>query len=413
MVSKSLVGTLALCALTASAASARAEPLKIALVETLSGAQASTGLMFRAAVQYELDKINAGGGFRGEPIALVEYDNQGGPVGAADRVKAAIADGARIIMQGSSSAIAGQISEDVRKYNLRNKGKEVIFFNLGGEALELTGEKCHFYAIRTSPNAAIRFMSLTKGMKELGLMGSKVYSIDQNYSWGIDVARITRENAASVGYTVVGETLHDVNKIQDFSPYVAQIKQSGADTVITGNWSNDLLLLMKATSDAALKVRFGTAFLDQPGNVGNAGAVAEGNLVVGAFNPQLNAASKAFAEGYKKAVGHYPTYVEPTAAFGVELLGAALATLDKGKDPVSATDIVRAMEKSTIETPTGTMRLRADDHQSQMPMVIQEVSAKAEFKVDGTEYGFLPLKAYSGAASEDPVQATCKMQRPS
>lgn len=394
------------------AGAAQAEPLQVALVETLSGSQASTGLLYRTAAQYGIAKINAAGGFRGEPIKFVEYDSQGGPVGAADRVKAAIADGARVILQGSSSSVAGQISEDVRKYNLRNKGKEVLYLNLGGEALELTGEKCHFHVIRTSPNAAIRFQTLTKGMKELGLMGDKVYSINQNYSWGVDVQSIIKANAETVGYTVVGETLHEVNKIQDFSPYVAQIQQSGADTVLTGNWSNDLLLLMKAAADARMKVRFGTSFLDQPGNIGNAGSVAEGNVMSAPFNPELNDATKAFAEDYKTKTGHYPAYVEPYGVFGMDLFAAALKSLDDATGPVSANEIVLALENTKIETPVGSLSIRAEDHQAEMPMIIQEVSKEAAFKVDGTEYGFKPLKVYTGADSADPVQATCKMKRP-
>ena len=69
-------------------------PLKIALVETLSGPAAPTGQLFRISLRYSLDIINASGGWNGEPVQLMEYDNQGGPAGAADKVKAAIADGA-------------------------------------------------------------------------------------------------------------------------------------------------------------------------------------------------------------------------------------------------------------------------------------------------------------------------------
>ena len=221
------------CATIALAGAAAAEPLKIALVETLSGPQASTGLLYRTAVQYQIGKINEAGGFNGEKIQLVEYDNQGGPVGAADRVKAAIADGAQIILQGSSSAVAGQITEDVRKFNLRNKGKEVLYLNLGAEALELTGAKCHFYHFRFSPNAAIRFKTVALGMKDKGILGSRAYAIDQNYSWGVDVENTVVANAKAIGYEVVDKTLHEVNKIQDFSPYVAKIQAANVDTVFT------------------------------------------------------------------------------------------------------------------------------------------------------------------------------------
>ncbi len=101
---------IALAALLATAASAQAAPLKIGLVETLSGSQASTGLMFKTATRYVIDQINAAGGWNGEPVQLVEYDNQGGPAGASDKVKAALADGVQLIIQGSSSAVSGVTS---------------------------------------------------------------------------------------------------------------------------------------------------------------------------------------------------------------------------------------------------------------------------------------------------------------
>ncbi|MCX8999372.1 branched-chain amino acid ABC transporter substrate-binding protein [Rhizobiaceae bacterium BDR2-2] len=401
------------CLSLAIAGAASAEPLKVALVETLSGPQASTGLLYRAAVLYQLGKINEAGGFNGEKIQLLEYDNQGGPVGAADRVKAAIADGAQVILQGSSSAVAGQITEDVRKFNLRNRGREVLYLNLGAEALELTGAKCHFYHFRFSPNAAIRFKTVALGMKEEGILGSRAYSINQNYSWGVDVENTVTANAGEIGYEVVEKTLHEVNKIQDFSPYVARIQAANVDTVFTGNWSNDLLLLMKAASGAGLKAKFATAFLDQPGNIGNAGAIAEGHVVSTPYNPEANGeTSMAFAEDYRSVTGHYPAYVEPAAVFGLMLFGEALKDVASDGGKVDTTKIALALEAATVDTPMGEYSMRADDHQAQFPMVVQTVSREAKVKADGTEFGFLPVKSFSGADSIDPVQDSCSMQRP-
>lgn len=401
------------CVSLAVAGAASAEPLKVALVETLSGPQASTGLLYRAAVLYQIGKINEAGGFNGEKIQLLEYDNQGGPVGAADRVKAAIADGARVILQGSSSAVAGQITEDVRKFNLRNKGREVLYLNLGAEALELTGEKCHFYHFRFSPNAAIRFKTVALGMKDAGILGERAYAINQNYSWGVDVENTVVANAGEIGYEVVEKTLHEVNKIQDFSPYVAKIQAANVDTVFTGNWSNDLLLLMKAASGAGLKAKFATAFLDQPGNIGNAGAIAEGHVVSTPYNPEANGeATMAFAEDYRTVTGHYPAYVEPAAVFGLMLFGEALKGVELEGGKIDTTKIALALESASVETPMGDYSMRSDDHQAQFPMVVQQVSRDAKVKADGTEFGFLPIKSFTGADSIDPVQASCSMQRP-
>ena len=103
------------CSLALLSAGASAAPVKIGVLETLSGPQASSGQAYRTAVRFAIDQINAAGGWNGEPVQLLEYDNQGGPAGAADKLKAAAADGVQLIVQGASSAIGGQITEDIRK----------------------------------------------------------------------------------------------------------------------------------------------------------------------------------------------------------------------------------------------------------------------------------------------------------
>ena len=400
------------CALLAAGTAQAGAPLKVALVETLSGPQASTGLLYRAAVKYELDRLNAAGGWNGAPIQVTEYDNQGGPAGASDKVKAAIAGGAQIIIQGSSSAVSGQITEDVRKYNLRNAGKEVLFLNMGGEALELTGDKCHFYHFRFTTNAVMRVKTLVPAMKDTKELGTKVYAMNQNYSWGADMDKAIKEYAATGGYTVVESTLHDVNKIQDFSPYVAKIKASGAETVLTGNWSNDLLLLMKATRAAGLKIRFGTVFLDQPGNIGNAGDTALGHYISHAFNIETNKQTEQFGNDYKAKTGHYPTFIEPQTVFGIQMLGEALKQTKASGDKVNVTELAKALEKVKIETPMGETSIRAADHQMLLPVVVSRVEKDVKYKVDGTDMGFKVIRKFSADEAANPVQTSCKMQRP-
>ena len=365
-----LAFTTGLLCLAGIAASAQAAPVKIGLIETLSGPQASTGLIFRAAVKYQLDRINAAGGWNGQPLELVSSTTRG-PVGASDRFRAAAAEGVQILVQGSSSAISGQLTEDVRKHNLRNPGKEVLFLNVGGEALELTGQKCHFYHFRFATNADLRVKALTSVMSADGTLGKRVYAINQNYSWGQDMEGATERFAKQYGYEVVGKTLHEVNKIQDFAPYVARIRSANPDTVITGNWSNDLLLLMKATQAAGLKVRFATVFLDQVGNLANAGEVALGHYIAHPYNIEAAGEEGAkFAEDYKAKTGHYPSYTEPQTVIGVTFLGEALKQVKPQDGKLSVPELAKALEKVTYTSPLGTYTMRAEDHQVQLPMVV-------------------------------------------
>jgi len=403
-----LTATTVLGALPAAAA-----PVKIGLVETLSGPQASTGQAYRAAVRYTIDQINAAGGWNGEPVQLLEYDNQGGPAGAADKLKAAAADGVSIVVQGASSAIGGQITEDVRKYNLRNPGKEMVYINMGAEALELTGDKCSFYHFRFAGNAQVRTKALIEGMKKANALGAKVYAINQNYSWGQDMEQATVDFQKQGGYTVVEKTLHDVNKIQDFAPYVAKIAASGADTVITGNWSNDLLLLMKASKAGGLKAHYGTVYLDQPGNIANAGDLALGNFVAHTFNAEANGAEgEKFIDDYKAKTGHIPVFIEPQTVYGMKMVAEALKHTPAKNGALNVNEFAKVLETTRIPTPMGEMSMRGADHQAQLPIVVSTVTRDAKFKVDGTDMGFKPVLLLSAEQASTPVQATCKMKRP-
>src|SRR5690242_3347494 len=149
----------------ATTTGAGADPLKIALVETLSGGQAVTGKLFQAAIKFGLTKLEKEKPWP-DGVVLMEYDNQGGAPEAADKVKAAINDGAHIIIQGASSAIGGQITADVQKHNLRNPGKEIMYLNVGAEAMEFTGSRCHFYHFRWNGNAEIRLRAMLTAMKD-------------------------------------------------------------------------------------------------------------------------------------------------------------------------------------------------------------------------------------------------------
>jgi branched-chain amino acid transport system substrate-binding protein len=395
------------------AGAAAAAPVKIGVLETLSGPQASSGLAYRTAVRYAVEQINASGGWNGEPVQLVEYDNQGGPAGAADKLKAAAAEGVHIIVQGASSAVGGQITEDIRKHNLRNPGKEIVYINVGAEALELTGEKCNFHHFRFSGNAEVRTKALVNAMKQANALGSKVYAINQNYSWGQDMEKAIVDNAGAGGYQVVEKTLHDVNKVQDFAPYVAKISASQADAVLTGNWSNDLLLLMKAAKSAGLKVRFGTVFLDQPGNLANAGDLAIGHFVAHTFNAEAGGAEgERFVTDYRAKTGHAPAFIEPQTVFGMAMVADALKRTKPQNGALNVNAFAKALETAKVMTPMGEMRMRAADHQALLPIVVSMVDKEARLKADGSDMGFKPVKRFTAEEAATPAQASCTMKRP-
>lgn len=411
--SSALPGTLLCAALLAAPAAASAEPLSVAMVEASSGPGAETGVLWTEGVRYGIEMLNAGGGYNGEPIKYAEYDNQSTPGGASDKLRAAIADGARIVFSAGSSAISAQISDDVRKYNLRNPGKEVLFISPGSQASVLTGENCHFWFFRLSSTAFIRMKALTTVMKSNGDLGPKVYSVNQNYSFGQEMQSAQALFVKQNGAEIVGQTLHEMNKIQDFSPYIARIKAAGAQTVLTGNWGNDMVLLMKAAGNAGLRVTFGSTNLDNPGVIGSAGDIALGAYHASPYNPEAGGETGAeFAEGYRKRFGHYPVF-GAESTFAVMLLGQALKGTPSPTKSVDVKAIALALEDAKVTTPMGEMSVRAADHQAIVPIAVARVSKEARYKADGTDMGLKLAHVVPGPDAAVPPDGTCRMNRPS
>jgi branched-chain amino acid transport system substrate-binding protein len=398
------------CLMTATAVAG--SPIKIAVIENLSGPGSSTNREFALATHYWVEQVNAAGGIKGVALDYLEYDSQGTTAIAAEKFRSAVADGAQIIVQGGSSGIAGQLTEDVRKYNLRNPEQPVLYINPGSEALELTGEKCHFYFFRFATNAEIRVKALVIAMKEAGDIGTKAFSINQNYSWGKDMQAAIDADTAIGGYAVVDRVLHDTNKIQDFSPYVARIKASGADMVITGNWASDLVLLVKEIATSGLKVKFGAMFLDLPGSLESAGDAALGYYTVESSNKEVGGeATLALYGDYNKRVGHDPSSSETRTLFALQTLQAALNAIDLSKR-TDVTALARALETARVQTPIGEVSMRAADHQASVPLIVSVVSPEAKYKRNGLSLGLKPVKTVPGPDAINPVQASCKMDRP-
>lgn len=386
------------------------DPLKIGLIETLSGPSAATGLARKKSTQFAIDKLNQAGGFNGEKIVLVEYNSGGTPAGAVSKFQQAAAEGVNIVVQGSSSAIASALTVAVRDHNRANPGKEVLYINAGAEAQELTGDLCHFYHFRASGTAPARIKALAMVMKEEGALGKRVYSINQDYNYGQDVENAIVENEGVGGYKVVDKVMHPVNRTQDFTPFVDKIKAAAPDTVITGNWGNDLLLLMRAVSDASIKVRFGTIYLDQPGNLSNAGETALGHYVVQPYN--VDVTNSTVAAEYEAYSGHVPAYVEPPGIFAILHLGKALAKIDSKGGPIDVKKIALALESTALETDLGPRSFRKEDHQLLLPLVVSRVEKGVKHLVDGTDMGFKPVKVIPADQIVNPIQPSCKMERP-
>jgi branched-chain amino acid transport system substrate-binding protein len=247
----------------------------------------------------------------------------------------------------------------------------------------------------------------------------RVYLIGQDYSFGHQLARVARAQLAvkRPDIVIAGDELHPIGKIKDFAPYIAKIKVSGADTVITGNWGNDLTLLVKAARDAGLALKFYTFYgngLGAPAAIGDAGvgrvrAVAEWhpNAGQGAANSPSDAFYQSFRQRYPKPEDDY---VHMRMRVMIEMLAAAIDNAQS----IEAKSVAKALEGARFANGFHEATMRATDHQLLQPLyvsVMQKLSdGTIRFDNEASGYGFkteryLPLPATA-------LPTTCRMQRP-
>jgi branched-chain amino acid transport system substrate-binding protein len=87
--------------------------IKIAYIDPLSGGAASAGINAQKHMTYLIDRANAAGGFNGEKLELLSFDNKVDPQESLIALKKALDDGARYVFQGNGSGVALAITDAV------------------------------------------------------------------------------------------------------------------------------------------------------------------------------------------------------------------------------------------------------------------------------------------------------------
>lgn len=395
-------------ALGAAAANAN-ETIKIAYQEPLSGPFASIGTAGLSDFLFVAADINSRGGILGHDIEIVQFDNKLSGQEAVIQLQRAIDQGIRFLLQGQSSGIALALGDAITKNNARNPDNRILHLNYAAVAPVLTNEKCSFWHFRFDANVDMKMAALTNYMKSQSDI-NKIYLINQNYSFGQAVEAAAKEMvpANMPNATIVGAELHPLARIQDFAPYVQKIKASGADTVITGNWGNDLTLLIKAANDAGLDVKWFTYYAGAAGTPTAIGKAGVGRVfVISEWHQNVleSAELEDFVNRYEAEYGDEFLFYRSKNT--LEMLKLAIEAAGS-TDPVK---VAFAFEGMKYESELGTVEMRASDHQLFQKMFVSSWSDDVKYDVEVEGLGFKTEGVIQAADTR--IGTTCKMERPS
>ena len=414
---KPMLATLLLLLAGACAAATQGEPIRIGMVEGMSGPFANAGEAVARNLRLAIENVNARGGVKlpdgRHPLALAIFDNKQGVEESLIEFRRLADQQIAFLVQGNSSAVASALIDAVERHNARAPQQRILFLNYSAVDPALTNEKCSYWHFRFDANADMRMHALTEVIRQ-DSHAKKVYLIGQDYSFGRQTARAAGSmlTAKRPDIAIVGDELHPIGKIKDFSPYVAKIRASGADTIVTGNWGNDLTLLVKAVRDAGLEVKFYTFYgngLGAPAAIGEAGvgrvrAVAEWHPNAG------GAASDAFYQDFGK---RYPAPQDDYVHMRMHLMIAMLAAAIEKAGSTEAAAVAHALEGAQFKNGFHQATMRAADHQLFQPLYVSVMQKKGEgvrFDNEGSGYGFRTERYLS--EQETVLPTSCRMVRP-
>ena len=396
-------------ALSASMAFAqKGETVKIAWLDPLSGLMAAVGTNQLKTFQFLAEEFNKKNS-AGVKFEIIGIDNKLSPQETTSALRSAMDQGARYVVQGNGSGPALAIIDALEKHNGRNPGKEVLFFNYAAVDPDLTNSKCSYWHFRLDADTSMKMETLTTYMKEQPEI-KKVYLINQNYSHGQQVSKFAKENLKKKrpDVEIVGDDLHPLAQVRDFSPYIAKIKQSGADTVITGNWGSDLALLIKASNDAGLNVKFYTYYAATTGTPTAMGAASDGKVLqVGYTHYNAGGVMQPLMAEYKKKFNDDLYTADIYTVFA--MMNEAFVKT-KSTDPLK---VAAALEGMKFNSFNGEVEMRKTDHQLQQGLYItrwQKADAKNPYSPENTGYTLAPVKFYEAYVASTPT--SCQMKRP-
>jgi branched-chain amino acid transport system substrate-binding protein len=403
-----LIAAAALASCCLGAHAQKGETVKIAHIDPLSGLMAPVGSNQLKSFQFFAEKFSKTNP-AGVKFEIVSFDNKLSPAESLNAFKAALDQGVRYIAQGNGSSVAGALIEAVNKHNERNPGKEVIFLNYAAVDPDFTNSKCSYWHFRFDADTSMKIEAMTTFMKDDKDI-KKVYLFNQNYSHGHQVAKFAKENLARKrsDVQIVGEDLHPLAQVRDFSPYIAKIKASGADTVITGNWGSDLALLVKAANEGGYNGKFYTYYTGVTGTPTALGQTGAGRVYQIAYSHYNMGGDMGKWMGEFKQKFNDDFYTSSVVTI-YNALGEAMAKA-KSTDPVK---VAAALSGLKFKSYHGDVEMRKTDHQMQQPLwmtVWQKADKKFPYSPENTGMTLAPVKEFPSYVSSTPT--SCQMKRP-
>src|SRR5215475_12058282 len=300
---KAAVAALLACGLLAGPALAQNKPVKIGVLDDMSGPYAeNTGPGDVAAVKFAI--ADFGGSLLGKPIEMISADFQSKvDVGVGIAKRWYDDQGVSMIIGIPNSAIALALVKVAEEKNR-------VLMPTAAATSALTGPGCGPNSIHFIYDTYGQTKTIVQALAKQG--GDTWFFITVDYAFGLAIEQDATQFIKAAGGKVLGSVKHPLNT-QDYSSYVLQAEASKAKSLLVANGGNDIVNAVKQAAEFGLMkkgVRVSAPLAQNPDIHGIGLKIAQGLLVSSPFYPDMTPEAKAYTERFTKVIGRPPSFIQ-------------------------------------------------------------------------------------------------------
>lgn len=307
------------------------EVIRFGIVAPESGPYASSGERIVAANRLIIDEINNAGGINGKEIEVFVKDTQTNPERGVQVARELIEDDDVHLITGGTASSVGLAMQSLA-------GERGVPFIFEAVSSDFVGESCNKYtytnafSVEMQTNGTIPYLINEQGAESF-------YFISADYSWGQSSWDYYQQRVAELGGTIEGNAFAPFGT-EDYSNQITKAINSGADTVFTTLFGQDLINCFTQMEEFGAREVFKNR---ASAALSITGAQAMEEAVPGAFFAGIyhwtaeGAANQEFVSKYEDKTGEKPTVTAALEYGSTTELMKILEKVGPDRDKIAAT----------------------------------------------------------------------------
>ncbi|WP_439922672.1 ABC transporter substrate-binding protein [Nitrobacter sp. JJSN] len=304
-------------------------------------------------------------GVLGKEVKLVVADSGAKPNEAVQAQQRFISENKVVLMTGStSSAVAVALNKLAQR-------EHVLYVAGISGSNDTTGKDCVRYGFRQGFFGQTAASAIAPVLVKQFGKDKKVAYMTPDYTYGHTVTKSMQDMTKDAGWTTVTNQVSPLGA-PDYSSYLLNVANSGADLLINVNWGHDAVLSIQQAKQFGVLDKMK---LVVPYQIPFLAREAGGGLMAGVYAAtdywwtveDKYPLAKMFNESFKKKYGYNPEWGAENAYVSF----AHWARMVEEAGSFYPPDIIKTWEKGeTIPSLLGDVRYRPEDHQCVRPVII-------------------------------------------